>query len=185
MNSGNPIWKSTFIKLDCVSNTTLGLDFCFSKMKKEIEPLLFNLDSMSERISVTEKFLIRHFYAEKYSAPVMQAVNEILCRRGNIRIEQLTADMHISSRQLERLFLSRMGISPKKFASLVRYQYVWNDVLFRPGFNIQDEVYESGYSDQAHLLHEFKKYHSMTIIEAEKYARRDVAFLQAGKSTSC
>jgi AraC-like DNA-binding protein len=140
---------------------------------------------MHERIAVTESFLLRHLHPERGSSFVMQAVDSIIERRGNTKIDRITADMHISSRQLERLFSSQVGIPPKKLASLVRYQYVWNDILFRPDFNILDEVYEYGYTDQAHLLHEFKQYHSMTIGEAKRYALRDVEFLQSTKGITC
>lgn len=90
----------------------------------------------------------------------------------------LTQDILVSSRQLERLFLEYIGISPKSFASMVRYQYLWNELLYENNFNIADAVYKYGYSDQAHLCHDFKKYHSMNLSDAKKFALQNVGNIQ-------
>lgn len=90
----------------------------------------------------------------------------------------LRQEVLIGSRQLERLFLEYIGVSPKSLASMVRYQYLWNELLYHKDFNIADAVYQYGYSDQAHLCHDFKKYHSMRISDARKYAIENVGNLQ-------
>ena len=133
---------------------------------------------MKDRVAVTERYLQRIIHPERMNSGVMEAVGEILKNKGNIKMEQLTKDIHIGSRQLERLFKENVGISPKQLTNLVRYQYLWNDVLFNNNFNIQDEVYKLGYTDQAHLSHEFKRFHTMNITDAKKHAFKDVAFLQ-------
>lgn len=99
----------------------------------------------------------------------------MLCRRGSI--DQLSRSLHISTRQLERLFQSRIGLPPKALACLIRYQLLWRDAL-QPGFDVQDAVFRYGYTDQAHLLRDFKRFHTMTIPQALAYARKDVGFLQ-------
>lgn len=90
----------------------------------------------------------------------------------------LKQEVFIGIRQLERLFLEYVGVSPKNFASMVRYQYVWNDFLYNKNFNIADAVYKYGYSDQAHLCRDFKKYHSMSMSDARKYAMQNVGNIQ-------
>ena len=67
---------------------------------------------------------------------------------------------------------------------MVRYQYVWNDFLYNKNFNIADAVYKYGYSDQAHLCRDFKKYHSMSMSDAKKYAMKNVGNIQDGFSAS-
>lgn len=84
----------------------------------------------------------------------------------------------ISSRQLERLFLEYIGISPKSLASIVRYQYLWNELIYNKNFHMADAVYKYGYSDQAHLCHDFKKYHSLNITDAKRYAMQNVGNIQ-------
>ena len=64
----------------------------------------------------------------------MNSVAEMLEQRGNIEVGQLSKDLHISSRQLQRIFSENIGVSPKKFSSLMRYQNLWNDVFCNKNF---------------------------------------------------
>ena len=51
------------------------------------------------------------------------------------------------------------------------YQYLWNEVIRTPGFRMLDGVSKYGYTDQSHLIREFKRYHTMDIRKAAAYAR--------------
>ena len=53
----------------------------------------------------------------------------------------------------------------------MRYQYLWGEVVKNPGFCVSDAVYQYGYTDQSHLIREFKRYHTMDIRKAAAYAR--------------
>ena len=64
-----------------------------------------------------------------------------------------------------------LGVGPKRLSDLVRYQFLWQELLLDPRFQIQDAVQKYGFSDQAHLQNTFKKYHSMTPRQALIYAR--------------
>lgn len=106
------------------------------------------------------------------------AVSQILLHRGNVSASQLAGECFISSRQLERLFHEYIGITPKKMCNLVRYQCLWGEVFSNPGFHIADAVYRYGYTDQSHLMREFKRYHTMDIRQARKHAYDDVGNIQ-------
>ena len=77
----------------------------------------------------------------------------------------------VSQRQMERIFLKEAGLPIKRIAGMVRYQNVWREMAFREAFDIQDAVYRYGYTDQAHLLKEFRRYHGMAPEEARRIAR--------------
>lgn len=164
--------------MEDVKNSKFDLEYNFAELKKELAPLLFDVDHMRSRIAAAERFLLEHIHPERENPAVMDAVGRILRAKGNIVISRLAQDIHMSGRQMERKFRENIGISPKLFTSLVRYQYLWNDVLFRKNFNIQDEAFELGYTDQAHLLNDFRKFSRMSLSGARKHALKDVGFLQ-------
>lgn len=147
-------------------------------MRSELEPMLFDVVTMEDRIVVAQKYLLEHLHLEHGNPIVMEAVAEMICRKGNVEIGKLSKEVHTSSRQLERLFRENIGVSPKQLSSLIRYQYLWNDILFHPNFQVLDAVFRYGYTDQAHLLHDFKRFHTMTIADARKYAFEHAAFIQ-------
>ncbi len=157
-----------------VKNGFFNVDYHFSRLRKELYPLLFDIINIEDRIAITERFLLQNIRPEKSSPVVMEVVYEILRRKGNIRIEQLSRDIHISGRHLERIFRENIGVSPKKFSSLIRYQYLWHDMLFRKDFNVLDAVYELGYTDQAHLVNDFRQFHTMSPQEAKGFAMKDI-----------
>lgn len=174
-------WSAVLFSEDSMKDTKnrfFDAGHHFAELKKKIEPLLFEVTDTKERIRITETYLLQRMQMRHSSLLVMDAVAQILASRGNIEIGSLAKNIHTSGRQLERVFGEYIGISPKKLASLVRYQYLWNDIVYRSDFHVQDAVHRYGYTDQAHLLKDFKRFHTMTISEARKHAYEHVVFLQ-------
>lgn len=174
-------WSAVFFAEESMSGVKNGFfdaDSHFSSIRKEIAPLLFDVTSINERIPLVETVLMRHLKPERKDRIVTEAVGEMLRYRGNLRMDKLAGEIHVSNRQIERVFKENMGVSPKTLSSLIRYQYVWREALFQRNFQMQDAVGKFGYTDQSHLLREFKKYHSLSISKALENARKDVGFLQ-------
>jgi AraC-like DNA-binding protein len=159
-------------------NSHFDVGYHFSKIKKEMETILFEVSDVYELIPKVEKILISNYNIKHENTLVLQAVEKVLRSRGTIDVGELKNNLHISDRQLERLFREYVGVTPKSLAAMVRYQYLWNDIIFCKQFDIQDAVYKYGYADQAHLYHDFKKYHSMNIADAKRYALQNVEKIQ-------
>ncbi|MCI9545459.1 MAG: helix-turn-helix domain-containing protein [Lachnospiraceae bacterium] len=140
---------------------------------------LLEKHTLKERTHLTEELLLSHSSQARQHHAVNAAVGEILLQRGALTAADLARECFISGRHLERLFHEYIGITPKKLCSLVRYQYLWNDILRNPQFNILDAVCKYGYADQPHLLREFKRYHTMNIQKAKTYAQIHVGNIQS------
>jgi AraC-like DNA-binding protein len=63
----------------------------------------------------------------------------------------------ISSRQLERRFQARVGMPPKLFARIRRFQRVF-PAIERDGAGWVDAAAACGYYDQAHLIRDFRQF---------------------------
>lgn len=159
-------------------NTFFDVGYHFSKIKKEIEKMLFDAADIYQLIPVVEKVLLKHLSDRYENQTVLRAVHKILASRGNLSMADLRQEVLVSDRQLERLFGEYVGVSPKSLASMVRYQCLWSDIIYKKDFNVLDAVYKYGYSDQAHLCHDFRKYHSMSMVDARKYAMQNVGNVQ-------
>lgn len=151
-------------------NGFFDVDRYFSGLKKEIEPLLFEAVRIEERICLAERYLLNHMYHRRDQDIFLTAMSEMLQKKGNIAIGELSKTLPVGVRQLERIFGENIGISPKQLATLIRYQSLWHNMLFLPQFQILDAVCQYGYTDQSHLLRDFKKFHSMGPAEARRYA---------------
>ena len=79
---------------------------------------------------------------------------------GQVSVETLAREAHVSNRTLERIFKENVGIPPKEFLRIVRFQEVFKRL--RNADTSEESLlriaYELGYYDHAHLTNEFKKY---------------------------
>lgn len=153
-------------------NQYLDVQSRFHWLDRLLQPRLFEKKSLEERMEIAEALLLQRLSGIRHSSLVYDAVAQMLLHKGALSTAELAKSCFISSRQLERLFHEYIGMTPKKLCNLVRYQFVWNDVLTNPAFHVMDAVWRYGYTDQSHLLREFKRYHTMDIQAARKYAYR-------------
>ena len=93
-----------------------------------------------------------------------QAVTEIEDAWGRIRIAELSARLGLGGRRLERAFQRQIGVSPKLFTRIVRFQRVFELVqagLPCPGRIAIDWAMlalDCGYFDQSHLIRDFRRF---------------------------
>lgn len=144
----------------------------FSKaIKTALMQIIFDAGTMEDRIIKAETVLLKILKEDKQKMDVLNAVYRILETNGRIKVQELSGYTGASFRKLEREFDSVMGLSPKMFSSLVRYQMLWQEMIGSNRFDVLDAVEKYGYTDQAHLLHDFKKRHLMTPSEAVLFAK--------------
>jgi AraC-like DNA-binding protein len=163
-----PLFSSNDMK--SVSNIFCNSEHYFPTLTKKLEQMVWTFPDLSKQVEHAEVFLLEELNLDRVNMNVMNAVYTMLKNTGNIQMADLSHYTGVSTRQLERLFKLHIGMSPKKLASLIRYQNVWSEVLHHPYINIQDLVHKYGYTDQAHLLNDFKRFHTMTVSKAKEYA---------------
>ena len=153
-------------------NRSFAAEEYFSPVVKELQPLLYDVQSLDERAALAESALLRHIHSERIDNDLLNAVWYMLQSSGRARISDICSYSSVSERGLERLFSRSMGVSPKSFSSLIRYQLLWQELVSSPSFDILDAVEKYGYTDQAHLLNDFKRRHLMTPKEAVSFAMK-------------
>lgn len=84
---------------------------------------------------------------------VIRKINE---RKGEVRISDLSEAAHLSYKQFKRVFTEYIGVNPKDFLRIVRFQHALFVLQSSPDMNFSQLAYECGYYDQPHLINEFK-----------------------------
>jgi AraC-like DNA-binding protein len=108
-----------------------------------------------DRFRLAEEFLLR-ISPRTVNPTVASIVHALESSRGQARIEGLAELSGLSRRQLERLFMHQTGLSPKRFARILRFQ---NALQIRAsGSDWSTVAIESGYFDQAHLIADFREF---------------------------
>lgn len=144
----------------------------FSRLERALTPVLLREPTLAGRIRAAEAPLLTCLPSASADADVLNAVHHMLRTEGRCRMTEVSAALALSPRQLERRFDAAMGVSPKAFASLMRYQLLWQSMVLSPQFDPLDAVDRFGYTDQAHMLHDFRRHHLMSPREALALARQ-------------
>lgn len=81
---------------------------------------------------------------------------------GLERMDELCGRAGVSRRQIDRLFKSHLGFSPKTFARVVRFQRGLTRLMRDPGCTLAQVAAECGYYDQPHFVREFRAFSGTT-----------------------
>ncbi len=101
--------------------------------------------------------------------PITQDVNyarleiclNLLKKSPSTSIDILAEKCCLSPKQLGRVFGNMIGMSPKEYAKIVRFQKtLW--MMQKGMIDFTDISYSAGYSDQSHFNREFKRYSGVT-----------------------
>jgi AraC-like DNA-binding protein len=156
-------------------NISANADDYFYDWNIFFESLMLSTSTLMERVPIAERFLLSKLNLDKSSTSILNAAYAIVNSKGTNMVKDVCSYSVVSQRQMERLFLTHIGTSIKKVSKLVRYQHVWQEIIYQKEFNVQDAVVKYGYTDQSHLINEFKKYHSMTPNQARLFARNQLS----------
>ena len=92
---------------------------------------------------------------------VLNLILEIHAKNGDITIQSLAKKFDIGYKRAERLFRQYVGISPKMYARIVRFNF--SVKLFNhPLYTLTDIAYQAGYFDQNHFIKETVKFTGYT-----------------------
>lgn len=110
----------------------------------------------AERIRAVEDLLLAGIDGSEPDPLVTAAVKLIEQTRAMMRIDELVRRIGLSQSALERRFRRIVGVSPRKFASLVRLRNVVR--LRERGVDLTTIAHEAGYSDQPHFIKDFRRF---------------------------
>ena len=82
-------------------------------------------------------------------------------------MDAVATETNISPRKLERAFLEHVGLSPKMYSRLVRFDQAVRGIGARGKVPWSQFALAHGYSDQAHFINEFKEFAGVTPAQFE------------------
>ncbi|HVI45374.1 MAG TPA: helix-turn-helix domain-containing protein [Chitinophaga sp.] len=81
---------------------------------------------------------------------------------GTMPVSEIAAAAYATVRTLERKFKQSSGYTVKDVSGLIRFEQARNQLVLYPDSNLAGLALELGYTDQAHLSREFKRYSGTT-----------------------
>ena len=124
----------------------------------EIEHRLTDASSFQERVRVATDFLLRHLKERGSPDAVSVIANGFLLERGALRVDDAAASAELSIRQFERRFINQVGLSPKRYARIARFDAALEAKVTAPRRLWTEIAHEFGYYDQMHLVRDFETF---------------------------
>lgn len=138
-------------------NLSISLEDIFHKqLIAEVEERLQLATTDTHRIKVLERFLIAQLKDLETDQLIVEAVKLIHQSNGTIRIKELNEKLFISQSPFEKRFRKVVGTSPKKFASIVRFNSILSNI--NDSKSLLEICYENHFFDQAHFIKNFKQF---------------------------
>ncbi|MBV7441615.1 helix-turn-helix domain-containing protein [Weeksellaceae bacterium TAE3-ERU29] len=149
----HPLGIQQFFKNKDFSNYIYNGDFFNTNELTQ----LFNTTDKEEITLLLDDFLYQRYKPFHHSI-LEKSLSIIFDEYEDFSIENLSEQLNISRRQLNRIFKTYLGVSPKRFHEIVVFRKVLEAKLFEnPTLNFTELAHTFCYSDQSHLNKIFKK----------------------------
>jgi AraC-like DNA-binding protein len=114
-------------------------------------------------LRVLEQCLLEQLRAPGSLHPaVIYVAGELDICEGPGRVQAVTQQIGLSQRRLAQLFHEQVGVSPKTFHRVRRFQHTIQRLHGVRSVEWAELAVECGYYDQAHLSHDFRQIAGMT-----------------------
>lgn len=153
-----PTALKTIFKIDAfeLTNQNISID-CLTT--EPILEQLVNAISIDEKIDIISRFFLKRIHQVEYDTKRADFATMLL-QKGKT-LKDIQTEMKMSERSLERLIKQHVGISPKAFSRIIRFQSGLYALRQNDFNNLTDLAYQNDYFDQSHYIREFKSFTGM------------------------
>jgi len=169
-----------------LDGTVVGLEAIWGREAGRIEDRLRAARSWEERFQIAGAAIARRLESGRRVDPEVAFAWEQLAEGGGqVRIDQLAAELGWSRKRLWSRFRAQVGLTPKRAAQLIRFDRAAHRLA--AGQSPADVAAESGYADQSHLHRETVAFSGMSptaLAAAPWLAVDDVAWAERPSPTT-
>lgn len=140
-----------------LSNQVVNLDLVIGSHATRIREMLLCAPTIDGKLKVLENSLFE--LANNNLNPhnwIHQAINQLLISPQVWSIRDLADKMGFSQKHLISQFDKHVGLSPKVFSRVMKFQKVLQRIEMQKEIDWATVAYQCGYYDQAHFIKEFK-----------------------------
>jgi len=129
----------------------------FGRGLESLHAQLAELATFEDRASAVDSYLLRLLPAQSPRRDVTMTARALHVHDGCLRISGMADQAGLSVREFERRFLAQIGVTPKRYSRIVRFESALKRKNRFPHTRWTDIAHQLGYHDQMHMLHDFKE----------------------------
>lgn len=147
------------VPLSELTNHFVDLYDLWGKEGSEMCDKIVSAASFNGRVAVLEEYLTKLLKKhERYDKRIQTALT-LAAGRGSISTKESLAEyLNVSTRQLERCFKESIGVGPKLFQKIVRFDEVMRILALHKTSEYLPVALDAGYYDQSHFIKEFNSF---------------------------
>ncbi len=170
------LFRLTGIPVHELTNKFVDAEAIFSTALCHVNERLSGTDNHLEMIGIVEEFLSyqlqrrRMIQSRFCSLPIDKVSHYLLQNPTRFSLDWLADQACLSTKQFYNLFVQRMGISPKLYARIARFDQTVKLKNAQPQKDWLSIALEYGYHDYQHLVRDYKEFTRLTPTE---FAQRE------------
>ena len=141
---------------------------------------LGDVSRFADRVRIADEFLCAMRPASDSIGDLARSASNIIQSSGCVRVDRLAHSSGLGIRQFERRFRHEIGIAPKLYSRIVRFEAALRTKAARPASSWTGIAHALGYYDQMHMVHDFNRLagDSPTTIgsQLDMFVKPEVAF---------
>lgn len=143
------------ISMDQLTNRVVNLLEIWPAHMSSITQAIRTRNSHPDRVQLLNDFFRSLPVTE--NGAVDQALEVIFNNHGMISVADLTREVGVGERQLQHLFRRFVGLSPKRYARVIRFNYIF-ECIRKGSKNGSDLAFEAAFYDQSHFIRSFRDF---------------------------
>jgi AraC-like DNA-binding protein len=156
-----------------LTNQSVALESLWGAASGCLRERLLAAGSAEEKFRVLEYCLLEQLAKPLVRHPAVAfALDRFLCRSRPPSVSQLVEQVGFSQRRFIELFSDEVGLTPKLFCRVSRFQKVVQSAHGQRDINWAEVALDCGYYDQSHFTHDFQ---SFAGIRPSEYLARKTA----------
>lgn len=149
--------------LDELTDSVVDAELVLTDEIINMRDRLLSIRSIDRKFQYAEGYLLRHFGKKLEGNPFIDfAVDRILPNPHHAAIASIADKVGYSQKHLISLFRENIGVTPKAFLKIIRFQKAVLDIEQSNDISWTAIAHESGYYDQAHFIHDFRNFSGFT-----------------------
>ncbi|CAI2766268.1 AraC family transcriptional regulator [Flavobacterium collinsii] len=146
-------------------DSIVSIDDIFDKNGLILQEKLSDDYTIAKKVELLNHFFSTHISNKKVSDQLIveSSIRFINAHKGSFNVKQLAKYTGYTERHLERKFQESIGLNPKKFGNIIKLHHFLKLLKDKTAdTNLTSICYNAGFSDQSHLIKEFRKHTGIT-----------------------
>lgn len=155
-----------------IADTHVDLESLWGRSAQDAREQLCGSAAPAKCFRVLERALVARLKNSAEEHRAVRAALEVFQRdAGDVKIRDLAAHLGLSQRRFIQVFSHQVGVTPKVFARVRRFQRALDRARSSVAPDWADIAAAGGYFDQSHLIHDFQRLCGLSPTECHRQLR--------------